>query len=351
LYSAAAALFAFFLPWDPRLVRSNLLAETAMRPSHSAQYLLLGVWQRFDSLWYLYIAQHGYSRPESIVFYPLYPALIRILSGLTGPIGTALLLSTVFAWLAFWGLQRLLSQDLSPQAVRRTLLLFAFWPGSFILFAAYAEALLLACIVWAVYLARRGQWTYAATFGVAALIAKAAGALVLVPLLVLAWRNGVRRSWPCLALVPVAFAYPLWLHFAMRSSMADAYRTYWHTQTVFPWTTLMDAAGLAMRTHDAMLIINAVALVLFIILVVGGVRRLEYLLYSLAALALFLTKHTDPVLQSTLRYLLVIFPAFIVMNRMLSGQWASRRFPMVCILFGALNLAGLWLFLKWSLVF
>jgi len=38
------------------------------------------IWERFDTLWYLRIAQHGYDRPMAVIFYPLYPAAIRIVS-------------------------------------------------------------------------------------------------------------------------------------------------------------------------------------------------------------------------------------------------------------------------------
>ena len=45
--------------------------------------LLLGVWQRFDTLWYLRIAAQGYARHDgSTVYFPLYPMLIRLLGTL-----------------------------------------------------------------------------------------------------------------------------------------------------------------------------------------------------------------------------------------------------------------------------
>ena len=350
LYSAAAALFALFLPWDPRLVYSNLLAETAMRPDRSAGYMLLGVWQRFDSLWYLHIANQGYSRPEAVVFYPLYPLLVRGLAFLLNPTAAALLLSTLFAFLAFWGIQRLVGLDLPENSARRAVLLLAAWPGSFVLFAAYPESLVIAGMAWSIYFARTARWTAATLVAMAAVLAKAVGAIVLVPLLVLAWRQRSRASW-MMAAVPAALAYPLWLRATGRGSIAWAYSAYWHTRTVAPWVTLWDAIRLAFASHDAMLLVNLFALALFAWLAFAGTRRLEYVLYSAAALGLFLTKYTDPLLQSTLRYLLVLFPAFVSLERRLAGGWAARRFRLLCLGLMAMNLTGLWLFLKWSLVF
>jgi hypothetical protein len=350
-YSGAAALFALVLPWDPQLVYSNLLAETAMRPERSLRYALLGVWQRFDTLWYLHIAREGYSRPEAVVFYPLYPVLIRVVGWLVNPTAAALLISTIGAFFTFWGIQRLLELDLPDTSARDAVLLLAVWPGSFILFAAYPESLVIAAVAWSIYFARTGRWTHATLIAIAAALAKAVGAIVLVPLLLLAWRQRSRRSWKLAALLPAVLAYPAWLRVTGRYSAASAYAAYWHTRTVAPWVTLWDAVRLAVTTHDALLLLNIAVLTLFVVLVFVGVRRLEYLLYSAAAFAVFLTKYTDPLLQSTMRYVLVIFPAFIIMQRVASGGWAARRFRLLCVALAALNLTGLWLFLKWSLVF
>jgi hypothetical protein len=64
---------------------------------HGLHYALLGIWERFDTLWFLHIAQHGYDRPMAVIFYPLYPAAIRIASGLMPAMAAALLVSTVAA--------------------------------------------------------------------------------------------------------------------------------------------------------------------------------------------------------------------------------------------------------------
>jgi len=47
-------------------------------PPGIADYLL-GVWQRFDTIWYIKIAMQGYAQGDgSTVFFPLYPLLTRI---------------------------------------------------------------------------------------------------------------------------------------------------------------------------------------------------------------------------------------------------------------------------------
>src|SRR4030042_1077738 len=64
--------------------------------------LLLGVWQRFDTLWYLRIAAQGYAPHDgSTVYFPLYPMLIRFLGTLF--VGNYLLAALVISNLAFVG--------------------------------------------------------------------------------------------------------------------------------------------------------------------------------------------------------------------------------------------------------
>src|SRR5208282_3927972 len=138
-YTAMAAAFMPFLHPDPAFFHSNALTEN-LPPPHGLHYALLGIWERFDTLWFLHIAEHGYDRPMAVIFYPLYPA--------------AILVSTVAAFFFFWGLLRLAGGELSEVGRLRTLLLVSVWPTSFVLFAGYAESLTVALVVWAIVFAR-----------------------------------------------------------------------------------------------------------------------------------------------------------------------------------------------------
>ncbi|MGB7866609.1 MAG: hypothetical protein WCF74_24680, partial [Candidatus Sulfotelmatobacter sp.] len=72
IYSVFAAVAAVTQTVNWRLVQSNGLTENLPPPDYSWRYLLFGVWNRFDTLWYLHIAAHGYDRPDAVVFFPLY---------------------------------------------------------------------------------------------------------------------------------------------------------------------------------------------------------------------------------------------------------------------------------------
>src|SRR5271157_4223811 len=166
-YTAMAAAWLPFLHPDPALIHSNELTENLPAP-HGLHYALLGIWERFDTLWFLRIAEHGYDRPMAVIFYPLYPATIRLVSGLMPTIAAALLVSTVAAFFLFWGLLRLAGGELSEVGKFRTLLLVCVWPTSFVLFAGYADSLTIALAVWAVVFGREARWEAATACGLLA---------------------------------------------------------------------------------------------------------------------------------------------------------------------------------------
>jgi hypothetical protein len=350
VYSVLAATFGLYLPVDWQLIHSNALTENLLPPDHSAHYLLLTIWERFDTLWYLHVARYGYDRPDAVVFYPLYPYLIRIASLLVPPAAAALLISTLAAFFVFWGLQNLLLDDVSPDLVKRTLILCVVWPASFIFFAAYPESLLLALILWSLYLARKDRWIAAAMLAIAAEMTKAVGAIVMLPLLIMAARRRTARAWPLLLTPLGALAFPLWVRWSRHDTVSSAYQHYWHTTNAAPWTTLGLAAQSLMHRHDAILILNLTFLIAFCVFVGLSRARLEYKLYAVAAIVLFLCKQTTPPLQSMMRYLIIVFPAFVGVAQLLESPRWQPRFWLVSTGLFIINAAWMWLFLGWSLI-
>ena len=199
VYTGVAAVAAIVLHPDARLIQSNVLTEN-LPASGGWHYALLGIWERFDTLWYLRIAESGYDLPAGVVFYPLYPGLIRGLSGLAGPMAAALLISTVAAFFYFWGLLRLVENEMRSEFPNtqplRTVMLAAVWPASFFFFAGYTEALAVALIVWCIVWARDERWVLAAACAFATGLTRSAGTLVIVPLAILAWRAPRQARWP-----------------------------------------------------------------------------------------------------------------------------------------------------------
>jgi hypothetical protein len=347
-YSAMAAAFLPFLHPDPALIHSNALTESLPAP-HGLYYALLGIWERFDTLWYLRIAEHGYDLPAGVVFYPLYPWLIRGLSQLAGPIASALLVSTVAAFFYFWGLLRLARREFPTMPPLRTLVLTATWPASFFFFAGYTEALAATLIVWCVDRARNERWVLASACAFAAGLTRSAGVLAVVPLAIMAWRAPRRARWP-VAIAPLGtLGYWLWLQQTGRLSIPAAYRTYWNTTVAGPWTTLWRAIRTLAEQPDSLVTISMVAVIVFFVAGVVARRRLEDRLFSAALIMHLLLRVCWPPLLGTPRYLLPMYPAYLTMGKW-TVQMDRARFALLCLALFAFNLVWMWAFLNWSLV-
>ena len=358
VYTGVAAVAAIVLHPDARLIQSNVLTANLPAPG-GWHYALLGIWERFDTLWYLRIAEHGYDLPAGVVFYPLYPWLIRSLSGLTGPMAAALLISTVAAFFYFWGLLRIVRNEVekhvrsefSNAQPLRTMMLAAVWPASFFFFAGYTEALAVALIVWCIGCARDERWALAAACAFAAGLTRSAGTLVFVPLAILAWRAPRQARWP-VAIAPLGtLGYWFWLQQTGRVSAAAAYRTYWNTEVASPWTTLSLAIRSLAEHFDSLVMISLVALIFFFVAGVAARRRMriEDRCFSAAVIVHLLLRLCWPPLLGAPRYLLPVYPAYLTI-----GKWAEKmqraRFVFLCGALFAFNLIWMLAFLNWSLV-
>jgi hypothetical protein len=348
-YSGIAAALSFFLHPDPAAIHSNALTENLPTPG-SWHYALIGVWERFDTLWYLRIAQHGYDLPRAVIFYPLYPGAIRLVSSVMPITAAALVVSTVGAFFFFWGLMLLGRERLSDVGRLRMLLLASVWPTSFVLFSGYADSLNLALVVWAVIFARRGRWWSATACGVLAGVSRPSGVLVAIPLALLALRS---RRLPSLVvlLTPVGLlGYWGWLHWSGRLSVVEAYRIHQGMTLAPPWASAGEALRLIVAEHDGLLAIKLGLLVLVAVLSLRPEVRLEDRLFGLAVILQMLMYTGHPLLGAA-RYLLLVYPAFVVLGRYAERRWNWKQFAFYLAAFGFLNVLWMCAFLNWSLVF
>lgn len=118
----------------------------------------------------------------------------------------------------------------------------------------------------------------------------------------------------------------------------------------WPWTTLWASVYAMARTPNPILGLNLISLLFISGLATRSRLRIEYLFYSAAVIVFFLCKDTMPPLQSMMRYLLIVFPAFVGCAHLLQRPHLQPRFGMVCTALFVVNLGLLWLFLGWSLV-
>jgi hypothetical protein len=346
-YSAIAAALSFILHPAPSLIHSNALTER-LPAAGTWYYALLGVWERFDTLWYLRIAQHGYDQPMAVIFYPLYPATIHAANWFLPAIVAALLISTASAFSFFWGMLRIAAPELSAKGRIRMLALLAVWPASFVFFAGYAESLTAALLVWAVVFARDNRWGWAAACGFLAGLARPSGVLVAVPLLALAWRTRRAASWPVLLTPLGTLGYWSWLRWTGRPAVVEAYRLYQGMPFAPPWEGLWDT--LRMIAHgDGLLLVKFGLIVLAAVFALRPSSRVEDKLFA-AAIMLQMFMYTGRPNMGAARYVLLIYPAFVGLAAYAEHRWSPWRFGFYASALGFLNLMWMTAFLKWSLV-
>lgn len=172
------------------------------------------VWARWDSDWYLRIAEDGYSGSPSSTpaFFPLYPGLVaavgRLLAGHYVLAGVLVSLAACAA--AFALLYRLAASRLGESGALRAVLYLAVFPTALFLQAVYSESLYLALALASFLLAERGRFLGAGLVAGFAMLTRPVGVALLPALLLLAWRAADRRrAFAGVAIaVPVAAAYP-----------------------------------------------------------------------------------------------------------------------------------------------
>lgn len=308
----------------------------------------IDVWARWDSGWFLRIAEDGYSWPSSTpAFFPLYPFLVgglgRLIMGHNVLAGVVLSLAAGAG--AFALLYRLALVRLDEDAARRTVLFLAVAPTSLFFGAVYSESLFLLLVVAAFLAAERGRFGQAGAAAGLALLTRSAGVALLPALVVLAWRAPDRRkALAGVAVAPVLFAvYPLLLAAWIGHPLAflEAQKVVWERR-LSPAGPL---GGVVAAVEERELLDLGVAVALIILGIVAWRRiGVAYGLYTLTSVAIPLTFVSDKVpLWSMQRFAVVVFPAFMA----LATIARSRRAVIV-----TMTILGAWLcvyVVRWAL--
>jgi Mannosyltransferase (PIG-V) len=314
------------------------------RPYGAVANALVAPFARWDSVWYLAIANDGYPDhdPRRAAFFPLYPLLVRAAKLLVGsPIIAGTAVSLVCFAVALVLLRRLTELELGAAAAGETVWALALFPAAVFFSAVYSEALYLALSVGCLYAARTGRWAWAGTLGALGAATRSAGVLLVVPLAVMwlmradggARRRATDAAW--IGLVPAGLAA---FCATLALSGGDAFAPL-HAQDVWlrhfagPFGGIWDGTSAAWRgLHrlDQPFARADVVLFAFLVLAVpavaGVLRRLPpaYGAYVVAALALPLTYPVGPQpLMSLPRFLAVLFPLFMWLGAWMAdgGRW------------------------------
>lgn len=323
--------------------------------SHS---VWLNVWGRWDAQHYLNIATNGYQGTE-VAFFPLYPFLIHVLGGLIGNHLTAgLVISNLSFFIALAFLYALVRLEYGDDTVAYHAIFYtAIFPTAIFFSAVYTESLFLALTVGSVYYARHGNYVTAGIFGALASLTRVEGMLTAIPLAYEAWRGWRERRGTTLTrgaigvlLVPTGLlAYMAYLYALVGDPLYFLkVQDNWHRHLAPPWVsianTISEIAKHPLASSGSVNHMIELAFTFaFLALMVVAFRTLRpsYSWYFAASL---LVPMSTASLMSMPRFVLVIFPAFILM-----ALWGRNPLINSAIVALSLPLLGLFavLFADW----
>jgi len=335
------------------LNRFNLEADTAYNWIDSNQFYqeqkwdLVSLHARWDSFWYLDIAQNGYSLEYNpwglynIVFFPLYPFLVKAISFLTAGdfVLSGWILSSIFLLLTlfyFFKLVREFHSEINPYLPIIFLLIF---PTAFFLNIVYTESLFLFLSLATFYYGLKKKFVCAGVFGLFASLTRVTGILLFIPLV---WEylknyNCKLKSVFNLKILPI-FLIPLgtFSFFLYHYFKFGNFFLFFEVQKNWGRAFTLQKGHFDLFSNPA--IVNFCLDVLFVIFAlivlyfIFKKLRTSYGLYMLATIAVALSTGT---LMSTGRYILVLFPIYILLAS-IKNQYLQQTLTFISILLLAL---------------
>lgn len=322
-------------------------------------------WINFDGLNYLNIATKGYSVNRALAaFYPLYPLIIKIFSfnSVLNPIIIGLLVSYSSSIAGILLLFKLVQKEFNKKIAFRTFLLFILFPASFYLFAYYSEGLFFLFSVVSFWYLRKTNFLAATVFIILSSLTRLFGLSLIIVLFYSAFGYyKEKRRFPFIVLLsPIGFIFyscylwinfgnPLLMFFAQTDLKFGRTLTFLNPLQIFPDTFLKIIAG-PLPSYDSVfvypvIIIEAITLIYIILILIfsfGKIAR-DYWLYMFSSFLLIMLGGS---LSSILRYVLLLFPAYIFLANKLERKYfmmLSSVFLVILIFACSLFLRNYWI--------
>lgn len=309
---------------------------------------IISIWNVWDTQHYLDIAEYGYTsstndeRNLQIVFFPLYPYMIKIFSLIfKNYLLSALLVSNLaYAALVFY-LYKLVRLDYESEDAFRSVIYISVFPTAIFLHAGYTESLYLALSIACFYYGRREKWALSGAFGMLAAATRITG-IILLPVLVIEYLhqkgfkiNEVRKNILWLAVIGLGFAFYLAINYATFGEplkFLEIQNQHWSKHLDLPYKGFLYSVGSAFWRDPVGTLTAGLAEPIFAVL---GLALIVYsffrirLSYSLYALATWLLVTSTSFWLSIPRYTLSMFPIFIAMS--LLGKRRSVNYLIIFI--------------------
>lgn len=338
-----AVMAIFFLPFRPGY---------SLQTGNFSFANLATMWANFDGLHYLSLAQNGYKNlhtTSQYAFFPVYPFLVRTFSFLGSNLAGALVISHLFFILGLLVFYRLVLLDFNKAIAKKTIFLILIFPTSFFFGSVNSEAVFFFLVVSSLFLIRKNWYLPAVILAAIASATRLAGIFLWPALLIELWqvnkgnfKKTLTDPRSILMLLP-----PLGLLSFMRYQFL-------HTGSWITFITSQPAFG-ANRVVNKLILLHQVfyryfrmlvslkpfadpiyfTIILellissiFLILVFYAFKKTR-LSYAVFALLSFIVPTFTGTFSSMPRYVLTVFPAFMVLA--LFFNQASKKYQKIYI--------------------
>ncbi len=290
-------------------------------------------WANFDGEHYLSIALSGYKQYQQ-AFFPLFPWLISILMNVFGDNVLAgaisgLLISSISFPLALIFLYKLIRLDYSSKFAMGVILVVLLYPASFYFNAVYNEALFLMLIVMSFYFFRTKHFFWASIFGFLASTTRVFGILIFISFLleIFIYRIPIKKTY-WIFLIPFGLlSYMTYLYYSVGDPLAfynlqlivgeqHQRGIVLLPQVIFRYLKMIFAFETLNPLFTTILFELAVGILFSILPLIGLFYkvRLSYLFFALMG---FILPTIQGSFSSLPRYVLILFPSFIVLTLMI----------------------------------
>lgn len=312
-------------------------------------------WQNlanWDGGHYLGIAEFGYREKYQYAFFPLYPLLIKAVSSLTqNYLASSLLISIISSFLAIHLLFDLIRLDFDKKIAEKVVLILLMFPTSFYFLTAYSEGLFLLLSLATFLFLRKGNLLLATLLAALASATRVFGVALVLTLMIEVWtKQGINKSNWYILLAPAGLVIYSWYLF---NQTGDPFyftvaQSHWQRILTPPlvsfWETLKSLVTPSFITQN----FNAFLDLIFAIFGLGMVLRAFRFLppsYSVYGLISILLPLFTPSLSSMPRFLLPIFPIFILIAAV-KKQYVFFAYQIISLMllsaFAILFINGYW---------
>jgi Gpi18-like mannosyltransferase len=321
--------------------------------------LFLAPWYRWDTGHYIEIAEFGYDfDPVNSVWPPLYPFLIKLLGFIVKPtILSAILVSNIFFVFGLFLLYLLIHDIFNEEIAKRTLFFAVIFPTSFYFVAGYTESIYLFLSLSVFLFIKKKKWAWAGIISALAALTRVQGLLLIVPIIIELWFEFIKNRdyktffthiFTCLY-APFSYGlYSLYVYFGLKTDWPwITLSKQWDQNFGWPWEGVISMIRILFGyqidndiTPTIVKILNIIlpALAIYFLYKIQKKIPLSISIYSWAMFLLILVKiDENNAINSTIRYLLAIFPIFTGMaiqfrNKFLNLAYFSMSIVLQAIL-------------------